>query len=238
MERSEGEILQLHLHLLHAEPVRKRGVDLEGLASGALLFECRHACDGLQIVETIGELDDQHPNVLSDRHDHLAHRGGLLLFLGVVMDPIELGDPIDDASELCRELPLKFLETDHRVLDGVVKQSGGDGDVVEALTGNDGGHRHRMADVRLARLAVLAAVRLLGHRERRLDHGRFGLRVVLGVLGEQRCDLGGGRPVGGTTPRQDSGDGRHQPPTSITVSIRASPSLARPSRNDSSSRNE
>ena len=44
------------------------------------------------------------------------------------------------------------------VLHRVVQQRGGDGDVVEPEVGDDAGHRERVVDVRLARLADLLAV--------------------------------------------------------------------------------
>ena len=104
VQRREREILELHLHVLHAEAMGQRGVDVEGFAGRALLLERGQRGDGAEIVEAVGELDDQHPHVGCDRHDHLAHRGRLLLLLGVVLDPFELGDTVDDARQVGTEL--------------------------------------------------------------------------------------------------------------------------------------
>ena len=48
------------------------------------------------------------------------------------------------------------VEGEPGVLHGVVQQGGGDRQGVEAQLGHDGGHRHRVGDVGLARLAELA----------------------------------------------------------------------------------
>ena len=55
---------------------------------------------------------------------------------------------------------LEVVERDAGVLDGVVEQGGGHGDVVEPEVGDDPGHRERVLDVGLAGTAVLAAVGL------------------------------------------------------------------------------
>ena len=58
------------------------------------------------------------------------------------------------------------VERDAGVLDRVVQQRGGDGDVVEPEVGDDRGHRERVVDVGLARLADLAAVGVGGDARR------------------------------------------------------------------------
>ena len=64
--------------------------------------------------------------------------------------------PSTIGGDLRPELALDVAQRDLGVLDGVVEQGGGQGGVVEADVGDDAGHRQRMVDVRLARLAVLA----------------------------------------------------------------------------------
>ena len=104
VQRGERQVLQLLLQLLHPEAVRQRRVDVERLLGDALLLVDRHRGDGAHVVEAVGELDDEHPQVLGHRHEHLAHRGGLLLLARVEADPLELGDAVDDRRHLGPEV--------------------------------------------------------------------------------------------------------------------------------------
>ena len=58
------------------------------------------------------------------------------------------------------------------VLDRVVEQRGGDGDVVEAEVGEDQRHAERVGDVGLPRAADLLGVGVAGDVEGVLDQGR------------------------------------------------------------------
>ena len=95
-------------------------------------------------------------------HEHLAHRGGLLGLLGVELQPVELGHPVDDGAHLGAELLGDVLEGEPGVLHGVVQQGRGHRPGVEAQLGHDGGDGHGVGDVGLPGLAELALVRLLG----------------------------------------------------------------------------
>ena len=79
MQRGERQVFELLLQLLHAEAVGQRRVDVEGLLGDPLLLLERHRGERAHVVQPVGELDDEDPQVLGHRHQHLAHRGGLLL---------------------------------------------------------------------------------------------------------------------------------------------------------------
>ena len=89
--------------------------------------------------------------------------------------------------------PVDVVERELGVLDRVVQQRGGDGDVVESELGDDGGHGQRVGDVRLARSAHLAAVGPLGHLVGVGDARGAGLGVPRPEGGDQRGDLLHGR---------------------------------------------
>ncbi len=159
MQRREREILELLLHLLHAEAMRQRCVDVERLLGGAALLVLGERGDRAHVVEPVGELDDQDPQVLGHRDEHLAHRGGLLLLLGVEANAFELRHAVDDRRDLLAELALHVVERDRRVLHRVMEECGRDRRLVEPELGDDAGDRNRVIDVALSRLTELLGVR-------------------------------------------------------------------------------
>ena len=104
MQHREREVLELPLHVLDAEPVRERRVDVERLLRDALLLRLGQRRDRAHVVQPVGELDEQDAHVLRHRHEHLAHRGGLLRLLGVELQPVELGDAVDDRGDVGTEV--------------------------------------------------------------------------------------------------------------------------------------
>jgi hypothetical protein len=80
------------LDLLHAEPMGERGVDVEGLPATRRCFSSA-TVDGADVVEPVGQLDDEDPQVLGHGHHHLADGGRLGLFPGVVLDRSSLVTP-------------------------------------------------------------------------------------------------------------------------------------------------
>ena len=132
VQAAKDEVLELLLHLLHAEAVGQRGVDVDRLLGDALLLLGRHRRDRAHVVQPVGELDDEHPQVGGHRHQHLAHGGGLLRLARVELDAVELGDAVDDRGDLGAEVALDVGERDLGVLDGVVQQRRRDRRLVEA----------------------------------------------------------------------------------------------------------
>ena len=104
VKRGEGQVLELPLELLDAQPVSQRRVDVEGLLSGPSLLPLRHHRDGPHVVEPVGQLDHEDAPVVGHGDEHLADRGGLLGLFGVELEPVELGDPVDDRRHLGPEL--------------------------------------------------------------------------------------------------------------------------------------
>ncbi len=125
------------------------------------------------VVQAIGELDEEHADVVRHRQQELAQvlRGALVL--GLRLDLGQLGDAVDEARDVGAEALLDLLVGGERVLDRVVEDRGGDRLVVEPQVGQDAGDLDRVAEIRVARGALLRAVRL--HRE---DIGAVEQRLV------------------------------------------------------------
>ena len=133
------------------------GVDVECLLGGAALLPLRHDRERPHVVEPVGQLDDQDPPVVGHGHEHLADRRRLLGLLGVELEAVELGDPLDDQGHRRTEVAVDDLGGHPGVLDGVVEQGGGHRLGVEPQVGDDAGHGDRVGDVGLAGRRVCPA---------------------------------------------------------------------------------
>ena len=176
IELGEGEILELVLHPVHADALGQRRIDVHRLARDpAALFVALDEAQRLHVVQAVGELDQQHADVLGHRQHELAEILGLLGLVGLQLDPRQLGDAVDQPRDLRTEHALDVVEGRDRVLDRVVQQPGDDRGAVELHLGEDAGDLDRMGEIGVARGAQLRAMRL-----HRIDVGTVE-RVLVGV---------------------------------------------------------
>ena len=181
---AEGKVFKLAAQLAHAEAVRERGVDVEGLAGDLLPLLRVQVLERAHVVQAVGELDDDDADVGDHGEQHLADVLGLVVFAVGELDFVELGDAFDDVRDLLAEALFDLVGGDVGVFDGVVQQAGGDGGGVHLEFGEDQGDFERMDDVRFARGALLAFVLLEGERPGLADD----LEVVGGAIGFDRRD--------------------------------------------------
>jgi hypothetical protein len=197
LQDREREVLQLPLDRGHAEPVRERGEHLEGLAGLPGLLLGRQEAHGAHVVQPVGELDHQDAGVAGHGDDHLAD--GLGLRRAAELHLVQLGDAVDEPGDLVTEVALEVDEGVVGVLDGVVEERGDERDGVHAQLTEDGGDGERVGDVRVAGLAPLAAVGLLGDVVGALQQPEVGFGVQLAMDGRERFQhlLDRGGPLGG-----------------------------------------
>ena len=184
VQRLEREVLELPLERVDAEAVRERRVDLERLARLLHLLLLAEVLDRAQVVQPVGELDQDHPHVLGHRHDQLPVVLGLGVLAALELDPRQLGDALDELGDLVAELVLDRLQVGVRVLDDVVEERGGDRLLVEVQLGEDLRDAERVVDELLAGAALLALVRHRRERERARDQ----IAVELGLVPLDRFD--------------------------------------------------
>ena len=159
----QGEILQLPLHLLHAQPVGDGGVDLHGLKGLLLLLLRRLVLHGAHVVEPVGDLDEDDPDVLAHGHQHLPQVLHLLLLLGGVVDAGQLADALYQVGHRGREQLGQLLVGGVGILNGVMQQRRLDGLAVQMqLLRHDLGHRQGVGDEGRAVLAQLRTVQIPG----------------------------------------------------------------------------
>ena len=120
LEMLEAQVLELRLEPLNAEAARKRRVDLECLPGDALLRRRRHVVERSHVVETVGQLHEQNPDVARHRHEHLAKALRLTIFAGREVDLAELGHAIDEERDLFTEHGFDVIDAGFAILDDVV----------------------------------------------------------------------------------------------------------------------
>lgn len=116
-------------------------VDLQGLEGLLLLLLRGLVLHGAHIVEPVGDLDEDHPDVLGHGQQHFPEVLHLLLGLGGIVDPGQLADPLHQVRHRRGELLGDVLVGGGGILNGVVEQGGLDGLGVQVqLLGHDLGH--------------------------------------------------------------------------------------------------
>ncbi len=170
-------ILKLLAQPLHAHAAGQRRIDVHGLLGDDLALRRLHVLERPHVVQTVGELDEQHADVAGDGKQQLAEVLGLLGLLGDEVELLDLGQTVDQRADLGAEHRVDLGPRDVGVLDGVMEERGGDGRVVETHLGEDGGDFEGMREIRCARRALLIAVRLHG-----VDIGAVQHRLVGGGL--------------------------------------------------------
>ncbi len=206
LQDGERQILQFPFDRGHAQSVRQRGQHFEGLARLAGLLLRRQETHGAHVVQPVGELDHQHPGVAGHRDDHLAD--GLGLRGRPQFDLVQLGDAVDQVRHLVAELGAELVQGVVGVLDGVVQQAGHQRGGVHTELGQNRRDRQRVRDVRVARLAPLTAVLLLGDVVGALEQREVRLRVEFAVHGGERLKhlLDRGGPLRRDSPGQPGAD--------------------------------
>ena len=88
LQHGEGAVFQVLLPVLHPDPLGQRHIDVERLGRdpAALLF-IGNELERAHVVQAVGKLDQQHPDVLGHREHQLAQVFGLPGARGLRFDP-------------------------------------------------------------------------------------------------------------------------------------------------------
>ncbi len=118
--------------------------------------------EGAHVVQAVGELDEDDADIVDHGKHHFAEVLGLRFFSGREIDFADLGYTLDDVGNLFAELLANFNGGDRGVFDGVVEETGGDGDGIHLHVGENVADFERMHEVRFAGRAGLSGVMFLG----------------------------------------------------------------------------
>ncbi|MNZ73678.1 hypothetical protein D3C78_921000 [compost metagenome] len=158
----EAEILELHAHAVHAQPVGDGGVDFQGFLGDAPAFLAGQHFQRAHVVQAVGQLDQDHADVAGHGHGHLLEVLGLGLGLGLEVHLGQLADPVHQFGDGLAELRVEGFLGDAGVLDHVMQHRGHQALMVHVHVGEDAGYSQRMGDVGFAAAAALPVMGLLG----------------------------------------------------------------------------
>ena len=158
-----GDVFHLHLHRIDPKAARQRCVDVERLTAFLADLLLAHVVDGPQIVEPVGELDDENADVLAHRQEHPAQVLRLPLLFAFELQGSQFGDTLDEQRHFFPEVVLHIFFSIGSIFDDIVQQTAHDGHLVHAEFCQDLRHRDGMDQIRLAGLSELPFMHLFGH---------------------------------------------------------------------------
>ena len=162
------------------------GVDAQRFLGDGALLVLLLELQGGDVVQAVGELDQDDPDVVGHGQDHLADVLGLSLLLGLEVHLADLGHALDDGADLGAELLGNLSDGGVRVLHGVMQQAGHDGCGVQAQVHQDVADLKRVGKVWLAREPDLPGMGRCGKNigfldERHIRWGKVRGRLVQNV---------------------------------------------------------
>ena len=133
---------------------------------------------GSHVVQPVGQLNQQHPDVFGHGEDEFTEVLRLLGLIGLELDPRQLGHPVDQARHFLAKGFPDFLQRRVRVLDGVMQEGGDDGRRIDLVIGQDAGDFQGVGKIGIARGPGLRAVRLHGKHVGAVEHLFVGRRII------------------------------------------------------------
>ena len=103
---AQGQVLQLLLDGIHAQPVRQRRINIKGFPGNGHLPGFLLIFQGTHVMQAVRQLDEHHADVLAHGQDHLAQALGLGLLPVGKVQLVQLGHAVHQPGNLLPELPL------------------------------------------------------------------------------------------------------------------------------------
>src|SRR5580658_8230854 len=126
IEKAEAEIFEFAANLAHAQAVSDGRINFQRLFGDLVLAIRLQVFERAHVVQAVGQLDQNHTDVVDHGQHHLAQVFGLLLLARGEVNFADLGDAFDDVGNLLAESPaLAFM-----MFQGVVVGLLDDGEIV------------------------------------------------------------------------------------------------------------
>ena len=179
----QAEVFQFRFEVVKAQTMCKGSVHEQGLGSDLLLLVRTHVLQGPHVVQSIGQLDEDHADVVAQGQQHFAEvlrlRAGARL-----KDPAHFCQPIHNRPLFGAKHALHILQRHVRVFDCVVQQGAYNARGAQPhFPRHHTGHGDGVVDVRLPAFAADVFVGIEGHIKGLPDGLAFGafLRILGGA---------------------------------------------------------
>ena len=146
----EAEVFQFFLDEIKSEPMRQRGIDIQGLTGNLVLLVWRLRAQCAHIVETVADFDEYDTDVIAHGQQQFLERLGLCRCLVAEDATGDLGESIDNLCNLLAEDVADVLHRVVCVLHHIVQQSSADAGTAQPyLAADDLRHGQRVGDIGL-----------------------------------------------------------------------------------------
>ncbi len=174
----EGNVFQLFAHVVHAHAAGERRIDFHRFFRDPPTLVLRHVVERAHVVQTVGQLDQKHADVIGNRKQKLAEVFCLLGLLGNQVQALDLCQAFDQLADFLAEQGVDLGPGRVGVLDRVMQQGNGNGGVVQAQVREDRGNFKRMGEIRVARRTRLGTMLLHGIDVSLVEQGFVRVRIV------------------------------------------------------------
>ncbi|RMO04789.1 hypothetical protein ALQ48_06206 [Pseudomonas coronafaciens pv. zizaniae] len=182
----ETQVLEFDTHVVHAQPVGDGGIDFEGFLGDTATFFAGKDFQRAHVMQTVGELDQNHANITRHGHGHFLEVFCLGFGLGLEIHLGQFADPVDQFRNGLAKLGAERFLGNTGIFDDVMQHRGHQALMVHVHVSKNIGHRKRVGDVGLTAATALAIVGLFGVEIRSADQ----IDLVLAEVGRQSVGEG------------------------------------------------
>ena len=176
---TKREVVQFGLNSRYTEPLGDRSIDIHRLRRFFQLLLAAHILQRPHIVKAVGELDDDHADVLGHREEHLPQVFSLDLDLfDLIVDLAEFCHAVHEKRHVIAEFTADLFNRHRRILDDVMQDAGRDRLLVHLQVGQYDADAKRMDDIRFSGFPHLPVVGLIGDAVSLLDHRQIIGRMI------------------------------------------------------------
>jgi len=123
IEVAQGEVFHLPLEAPHPQPVGQRRINFQRLGGDALLPVGRQMPQRPHVVEPVGQLDQDDPQVFRHGEEHFAQRLGLVLLFALEGDLGQFGDAVHQTDDFRSKGLFQLFPGDLGILEDVVEEA-------------------------------------------------------------------------------------------------------------------
>ena len=183
---AKREVFEFAANFAHAEPVRDRPVDFNGLARDAFApFRLLDEAERPHVVQPVRQLHDDDANIVHHRQQHFAEAFRLPLLRRKEIELAQLGDAVHAAGHVLAEILVNILDGDAGVFYHVVQQARLDAHYVHPHVRQVVRHHEGVNHVGVAGIPGLQLVMFGGKAEGLLDGGKIIPRPCFVHLGHE-----------------------------------------------------